>query len=93
MWIHCIGRIYLIKREGQRMADDLRRTIQRSVRLNQQEADQFDGLLGFRGLWEWSDLVRAGLQLLLKQELEDLAALGETGAAKRRQTKRKGKEQ
>jgi Arc/MetJ-type ribon-helix-helix transcriptional regulator len=71
------------------MADDVRRTIQRSVRLNQSEADQADGLIGYRGMWEWSDLVRAGLQLLLMQEQDDLAARGETGASKR-QPKRKG---
>jgi Arc/MetJ-type ribon-helix-helix transcriptional regulator len=71
------------------MADDLRRTIQRSIRLNQEEVDQIEGLVGFKGLWEFSDLVRAGLQLLIEAERQNFLAHGETGAAKR-QSKKKG---
>jgi Arc/MetJ-type ribon-helix-helix transcriptional regulator len=73
------------------MAEDLRRTTQVSVRLNQAEVEQIDGLIGYRGFWEVSDLIRAGLQLLLEAEQDDLAARGTTGARKRSGEPKKGK--
>lgn len=73
------------------MAEDLRRTIQRSIRLNDAEADLADGLIGYRGMWEFSELVRAGLQLLNEAEQDDLAARGTTGARRSRtKPKREG---
>lgn len=72
------------------MAEDLRRKYQVSARLNQPEMQQFEGLLGYRGLWELSDLIRAGIQLLVQQERADHVATGETGAMIRRPPKTKG---
>lgn len=71
------------------MTEDLRRKIQRSIRLNEEEADRFDGLVGYRGMFDFAELVRAGLQLLLEAEQDDFAARGTTGA-KYRKTKPKG---
>lgn len=74
------------------MTEDLRRLKQLSVRLNKPELQQLEDLVGYRGLWELSDLLRAGLQLLLQAENEDFKAGGETGALKRRnEIKRKGR--
>lgn len=72
------------------MTEDLRRTEQRSIRLNVEEVTLFDGLIGYRGMWEFSELVRAGLQLLVQAEQDDFAARGETGARRRRAPKTKG---
>lgn len=71
------------------MNEDLRRTKQVSARINKPEEEQLDGLIGYRGLWEISDLLRAGIQLLVQQERADFAASGETGALMRRQEKRR----
>lgn len=72
------------------MADDLKRSYQVSVRLNKPEEQQLEGLIGYRGLWELSDLIRAGIQLLVQQERADHAATGETGALMRRPPRAKG---
>lgn len=72
------------------MAEDLRRTIQRSIRLNEEEADLADGLIGYRGMWEFSELVRAGLQLLNDAERDEVAARGITGARRSRVQSKKG---
>ena len=75
------------------MAEDLRRSIQRSIRLNEEEAAQADGLIGYRGMWEFSELVRAGLQLLNEAEQDDLAARGTTGARRSKGSNKGGKSQ
>jgi Arc/MetJ-type ribon-helix-helix transcriptional regulator len=73
------------------MDDDLRRTEQVSVRLNGPELDQLRGLIGYRGLWEVSDLIRAGIQLVAAEEAQAVAQGGESGARRRRTPAKKGR--
>ncbi len=72
------------------MEEELSRAKQVSVRLNTLELDQLKGLVGYRGLWEVSDLIRAGIQLLALEEAQMVAQGGESGARRRRAKKKKG---
>lgn len=72
------------------MAKRTLREYQRSIRLNEEELNLVEGLVGYRGLWDFSEIVRAGLQVLSDQEHDEFAGRGVTGARRRETQPKKG---
>jgi len=50
------------------------KSVVRSIRLTPTDNERFRRLRGYRGLWEFTDLVLAGLELLQAEEQEYIAA-------------------
>lgn len=74
------------------MADELKRDRQITVKLNRLEWEMLGTLVGHRGLYGHSDLLRYGLQLVREEKETPLFQALSAGPQPKRRVKKKGGE-